>query len=336
MDEHTHWDKSGATAQAPHNATGRTWVGIDVSQAKLDVAIDGQAEIRVFENQEAGWEQLACVLRTLSAPRCVLEASGGYQDGCVRALQGQGLSVCVCNARQVRDFAKATGKLAKTDSLDARVLVHFAKAVGPAETPVVSCTERVLKSLTRRRKQLVEQRAQEKKRHRQERDPAAIDSIEQHIAWLDTEVARLDEAIEQTIAQDTKLEANSRSLQSVPGVGPAVSSIVLAEMPELGSISHKQAAALAGLAPFNHDSGKLRGKRHIRAGRTPLRTILYCAAVVAATHNPVLRDFYQRLLANGKPKKLAFIAVARKILAILNAIVREQKQWNVTNPKYSC
>jgi transposase len=257
----------------------------------------------------------------------VLEATGGIHLPVVAALAAAKLPVVAINPRQVRDFAKATGKLAKTDRIDAQVLAHFAEAIRPEVRPLPDAATQELAFLVARRRQLMEMRVAEQNRSRGA--PARIRSqIREHIEWLNRQIDELDRDIGQRVRSSTAWRERDDLLRSTLGVGPVLSATLLADLPELGTVSHKQIAALAGLAPLNQDSGKKRGKRVIWGGRASVRGALYMATLVATRRNPVIRTFYKRLMATHKPKKLALTACMHKLLSILNAMVRRQARWS--------
>jgi transposase len=303
-------------------------VGIDVSKEKLDVAIRPLSERFTVSNDPIGHAELVKRLAGRGVVRIALEATGGYEAAAALALSRASLPVCVVNPRQVRDFKKSTGQLAKTDPIDADALAHFAEAIRPEVRPLPDDAVIALSALVARRHQLVEMRTAEL--NRLEKRPAAVVAkrIKSHVEWLDKEIARVESDLDRTIKGSPLFAKKSEALTRVQGVGPAVSSCLLAELPELGQLNRKQIAALVGVAPFAHDSGLAQGGRHIWGGRAHVRTLLYMAAVSAARCNPVIRPFYERLLATGKPKKVALIASARKLLTILNAILRSGDQWN--------
>ncbi len=298
-------------------------VGIDVSQGWLDVAIEGESGTVQFDNTDQGISQLVRWLQKRPMHRIVLEASGGYEQALFRGLQRAKLPVVRLNARQVRDFAKARGILAKTDRIDAGVLAHYAAVLSPVVRREASAEQRRLQGLIRRREQLVQMRTQEKLRLAQRDEPAIEKSIERMLEALHEQIRSLDKQIAKQLAHEPQLKAQAKQLCSVKGVGLQGAALLLAELPELGHIQHKPLCALAGLAPYNCDSGGMRGKRRIWGGRRRVRQALYMAALVGCRFEPTLKDFYQRLLSKGKAKKLALIAVARKLLCILNARVRE-------------
>ncbi len=256
----------------------------------------------------------------------VLESTGGLELPSVAALAAAALPVVIVNPRQVRDFARATGTLAKTDALDAAALAHFADAVRPKVRPLKDADTQVLSSLVARRHQVISILVAEKNRLR-----SAITvvrpRIEAHIAWLEQELSDIDEGLRKTLRSSPVWREKDDILRSVPGVGEQLSLALLSQLPELGTLNRRQVAALVGVAPFNRDSGTLRGKRRIWGGRARLRAVLYMAAMVASRFNPAIRDFYQRLLAAGKPKKVAFTACMRKLLVILNSMVKRRSPW---------
>jgi transposase len=256
----------------------------------------------------------------------VLEASGGIERSLVRALVAAGLPVTVANPRQVRDFAKATGKLAKTDVLDAQILARFAEAVRPTLRPLPDETTLELRALVSRRRQITAMLTAEK--NRLSRAPRRVQThIEAHIHWLQSELERYDEELDQAIRQSPIWREQQDLLKSVPGIGSVISRTLLAELPELGCLNRKQIAALVGVAPLNWDSGLMRGRRIIWGGRADVRTSLYMAAVTASRCNSVIRDFYKRLRASGKPANVALVASIRKLLVILNAIIKNRVPW---------
>lgn len=300
------------------------WIGVDVAKRMIDVAHGPAGDVYRVE-RAAG--PLHAWARTLPAPaRVVLEATGGLERLVTRVLQAQGVAVCVVNPRQVRDFAKATGQLAKTDRLDARVLAHFGAAVGPRETVAKALDAEGLRALIDRRRQLVETRTAEKNR-RHTAPETVRDSIDDHIAWLDHEIEQLDGAIEGAASACTAVTEPLARLQAVPGVGRIVALTLMTHLPELGTLNRKRIAALAGLAPFADDSGPHRGRRAIWGGRGDARAMLFLAAQSAARCNAPLRGFYERLVGRGKPKKAALAAVARKLLISINAMIRDHRAW---------
>lgn len=279
-----------------------------------------------FPNEEPGIKILVERLRVVKPMLIVLEATGGIERSAVRALVAAELPVTVANPRQVRDFAKATGQLAKTDVLDAQILARFAEAVRPALRPLPDEMTLELRALIARRRQIIEMLTAEK--NRLSRAPRRVHKrIEAHIRWLQSELERADEDIDQMIRQSPIWREQEDLLKSVPGIGPVVSRTMLAELPELGTLNRKQIAALVGVAPLNWDSGLLRGRRVIWGGRAHVRTALYMAALAASRRNPVIREFYKRLRAVGKKPNVALVACMRKLVVILNAMLKHRVPW---------
>ena len=301
-----------------------TYVGIDVAKAQVDVAVrpTGQTWTITYDDVQ----ELVSQLKTLEPAFVLLEATGGLELPMVVALATAALPVVVVNPRQVRDFAKATGTLAKTDTLDAAVLAHFADAIRPDVRPLRDAETQVLASLVARRHQVVAMLVSEKNRLRRAIS-AVRPRVEAHIAWLEQELEDLDQGLRQTLRQSPLWREKDDLLRTVPGVGEQLSLTLLAYLPELGTLDRRQVAALVGVAPFNRDSGTLRGKRTVWGGRARLRAVLYMEALVASQYNPVIRDFYRRLLAAGKPKKLALTACMRKLLVILNSMLKHRSPW---------
>jgi transposase len=305
-------------------------IGIDVAKATLDVATEPAAALGALTtvpNDEAGHAALIAALTPLAPTRIVLEATGGYERALTLALAAAGLPVVVVNPRQVRDFAKATGQLAKTDRLDAALLARFAAQVQPACRPVPEATTQALRALLARRHQLVTMLTQERNRLAQAGDRAIRRDLQQHIRWLERRVKTSDDDLRRQIDQSLVWRVQDQLLQSVPGVGPVTAQTLLASLPELGTLTGKQIAKLVGVAPLNRDSGQWRGRRQIWGGRAPVRAALYMAAFAGVRHNPVLRAFHERLLAAGKPRKVALVATMRKLLTILNAMLAHQTPW---------
>ena len=303
-----------------------TYVGIDVAKAQVDVAVRLTGQTWTITYDDAGVQELVSQLKTLEPALVLLEATGGLELPMVVALATAALPVVVVNPRQVRDFAKATGTLAKTDTLDAAVLAHFADAIRPDVRPLRDAETQVLASLVARRHQVVAMLVSEKNRLRRAIS-AVRPRVEAHIAWLEQELEDLDQGLRQTLRQSPLWREKDDLLRTVPGVGEQLSLTLLAYLPELGTLDRRQVAALVGVAPFNRDSGTLRGKRTVWGGRARLRAVLYMGALVASQYNPVIRDFYRRLLAAGKPKKLALTACMRKLLVILNSMLKHRSPW---------
>lgn len=303
------------------------FIGIDVSKASLDIAVHGSGARLQVENNEQGMGRLVEQLMTFEPELIVLEASGGYERLCVGALAQAGLAVAVVNARQVRAFALATGVLAKSDAVDARVLAHFASAVRPAVRPLPDRQRQALDDLMGRRRQLMDMLVMEKNRLGQARDPHVRRDIQGLIRVLEKRIDGCDGDLQRLIRESPVWRAQEDLLRSFNGIGKANAFMMLAELPELGTLSRKKIAALVGVAPIARDSGQHRGRRSIAGGRAQVRSMLYMAAVTAARTNPVIRAFYQRLRAAGKPAKVALVACMRKMLTILNAMLRTQTPW---------
>jgi transposase len=301
-------------------------VGIDVSKAQLEVALRPSADRWTVPHDEAGLTALVARLRGVSPALIVLEATGGLEGALTGALVAASLPVVVINPRQARDFAKATGQLAKTDAIDAAILAQFAEVVRPPVRPLPDAQTQELAALIARRRQLIEMRTAESNRLGSAAKRVRP-GIAAHLRWLDTQVARVDEDLTQAIRQSPVWRARDDLLQSTPGVGPVVTTTLLAELPELGTLNGKQIAALVGVAPLNRDSGLVRGTRTVWGGRASVRAALYMSALVAVRHNPVIKAFYHRLRAAGKAPKVALIACMRKLLTILNAMLKHQTPW---------
>ena len=310
-----------------------TYVGIDVAKAQVDVAIRPTNDRWEIPRDEAGIRKLVSQMKTLEPVMVLLEASGGLELPLVAALAAEAVPVVVVNPRQVRDFARATGKLAKTDALDAAVLAHFAEAVRPPVRPLRDAETQLLNSMAARRHQVMTMLVSEKNRLSAATTVAVRPRIEAHIAWLERELDELDEGLRQTLRQSPVWQEKDDLLRTVPGVGEQLSITLLAYLPELGTLDRRQIAALVGVAPFNRDSGTLRGKRTVWGGRARVRAALYMGALVASRFNPVIQDFYQRLLAAGKPKKLALTACMRKLLVILNSMLKHGSPWRDLSPQ---
>jgi transposase len=309
-------------------------VGIDVSKASLDVAFGLEAPVQQFPNEPRGHRALTRALTRRAPTRIVLEATGGYERRALRHLSEQKLPAIRVNPRQVRDFARATGILAKTDAIDARVLVRFGSAVEPVHRPLPSEQQEKLAFLQTRRVQLIALRTAESNRLELTTDALITRTIRAVIKTLDQQIKLIEAESAEVIAQHQELERTYAILTSVPGVGPVTAAVLMGHMPELGTLSRQGAAALAGLAPFNKDSGAQRGQRHIRGGRAPVRTALYMATLAAARCNPVIAEDFNRLTSAGKTHKVAMTACMRKLLTILNALVRDDLLWGEkTAPK---
>jgi transposase len=305
----------------------RPYVGIDVSKAHLDVALLPTGESFVVTNDEEGLDELVGRLEDLHPILVVLEASGGFERPVAAALAAAGIAIAVLNPRQARDFARATGKLAKTDRLDAKILARFAEAVRPAPRTLPNAEAREFQAILARRRQLIQMMIAEKNRLGAASSKAVARRIEAHIRWLEKELSRTDRELDKAIESSPTFKENEALLRSVPGVGPVLCRTLLAELPELGSLAPRELSALVGVAPLNRDSGTMRGRRSVWGGRARVREALYMGALIASRHNPAIRAFYERLLAAGKPKKVALVACMRKLLTILNAMMRDRTPW---------
>jgi transposase len=306
--------------------------GIDVSKAVLDVAVLPRGEILQFSNEASGIDELGSKLKSIAVDLVVMEATGGYETAVATALVAAGLRVAVVNPRQIRDFAKATGRLAKNDRIDAQVIAAFGQAIEPEIVRLPDEDARKLEALLVRRRQLVAMRVQEVNRLGLMQG-AMRKNIKAHVEWLEKQINRLDIDLTAGLRSSPAWRAKDDLLQSFKGVGPTTSSTLIVGLPELGQLDRRAIAALVGLAPFNRDSGVMRGRRSIYGGRSQVRTVLYMAATTAIRCNPVIHPFYERLRARGKPHKLAMVACMRKMLTILNAMVRQSTPWTPeTNP----
>jgi transposase len=310
------------------------FVGIDVSNAQLDVAVRPEGQGFSVRNDEPGRGTLVGRLRELQPSLVVLEATGGLEVAVVGALAAAGIPVVVANPRQVRDFAKATGQLAKTDRLDAQILARFADTVRPTPRALPETHTQELAAVLTRRRQLVDMLTAEK--NRLGIAPKRVrKGIQAHMTWLERRLAETDDDLSTTIQASPVWRETDDLLQSTPGVGRVLSTTLLASLPELGTLDRKQIAALVGVAPFNCDSGTLRGKRIVRGGRASVRAALYMSALVAARYNPVIKAFYRRLRQAGKPAKVALTACMRKLLTILNAMVKHQTPWHAISAQHA-
>ena len=304
--------------------TGDRYVGIDVAQAHLDIGVRPIGEVWQVSYDTPG---VANLLVQLAPTLVVLEATGGLETFLVGELAGAQLPVVVVNPRQVRDFAKAVGKLAKTDALDAQVLAHFGEATKPDLRPLPDDSTRELQALLARRSQVVEMVTAEKNRCRtatQRLQP----QIQEHIRYMEKQLKELEQGLSELLSSSPVWRTKEKLLGSVPGVGPVLTVTLLAGLPELGRLDRREIASLVGVAPFNRDSGTLRGKRTVWGGRSSVRATLYMATLAATRYNSVMRAFYQRLLEAGKPKKVALTACMRKLLTILNAMLKHNLSWN--------
>ncbi len=306
----------------------KSFVGIDVSEGWLEVCILPQAVRRRFAQDAGGWQDLCQAVGELTIPLVVMEATGGLERPLARLLSAAGIAVAVVNPRHIRQFAKGLRWLAKNDRLDAAMIARYGALAQPAARPPLSVAQARLQALVLRRRQLAQEVNGEGNRLRRAAEPVIRDSLVRHLAWLKTELAALDGQIAAALAAQPEASERAAILASVPGVGPVATSSLLALLPELGRRDGKAIASLAGLAPIAQDSGKRRGQRRIQGGRGVVRCALYMATLVASRHNPVIRAFYQRLRASGKAPKLALTAAMRKLLVILNAMLRDGTSWN--------
>lgn len=304
----------------------KVYVGIDVSKDELEVGVTPSQETWTVSNDHAGLSALTERLASLEPGLIVMEATGGFEALAAAELAARNLPVVVMNPRQVRDFAKSTGVLAKTDSLDALVLARFGQTVRPEARPLKDEQTQELEALVARRRQLVDMLTAEKNRAKQARRSVAA-NVKAHITWLKQCLKDIDKDIDTSIKNTPIWREKDALLQSVPGVGPVLSMTLLAELPELGALNRRKIASLVGLAPFNCDSGKFRGQRRVWGGRSQVRSILYMATVASVRCNDVIRSFYSRLVGDGKKRKVALTACARKLLTILNAMVRKNRSW---------
>jgi transposase len=305
------------------------FVGIDVAKDVLDVAVRPTGDAWQVTNDEAGINALVERLKTLRPTLIVLEATARLHVAAVASVAAAGLPIQAVNPRQVRDFGKATGKMAKTDAIDARILAHFADAVRPAIRPLPDTQTQALSMLLARRRQLVEMMTAERNR-RSGVSPSIRAEIDEHLTWLKTRLDQADRELVRLLRGSPMWRERDDLMEGVPGVGPILTATLLADLPELGTLSHKQIAALVGIAPLNRDSGRQRGKRVIWGGRSAVRAVLYMATVSATRFNPVIHAFYQRLVASGKLRKVALVACMHKLLTILNAMVRSNAPWDLT------
>ena len=302
------------------------FVGIDVAKAELEVVVRPSGARWTVTNNASGLAQLQERLQAAAPSLIVLEATGGYEVAVVAALATAALPVVVLNARQVRDFARATGRLAKTDAIDAGVLAHFAEVVRPPVRPLPDAMTQDLQAWLTRRRQLVDMLLAEEQRR--SRAPRAIQrQIDQHVRWLRAQLGAVEKDVAQTLRESPVWREKEDLLRSVPGVGPILTTTLLGDVPELGQLNRKQIAALIGVAPLNRDSGTYRGRRAVWGGRARVRATLYMATLTAARYNPLIRAFYERLVAAGKPKKVALTACMRKLLTILNAMIARRTAW---------
>ena len=311
--------------------TSSVFVGIDVSKATLDVAVRPSGTAWSVANDSAGIDALVQRIAVLSPALVVLEATGRYEAPCAAALAAAGVPVAVVNPRQVRDFAKATGRLAKTDFLDAAVLALFAERVRPEPRALPDAESEALMAILARRRQLIQMLVAEKNRAHVAA-PAVQKSLKKHVRWLERELAGVDDDLQASIRESAVWRAKDDLLRGVPGVGRVLATTLLADLPELGQLNRREIAALVGVAPLNRDSGAFRGQRSIWGGRATVRTALYMGALAAVRSNPPIKAFYERLVESGKPKKVALTACMRKLLVTCNAMVQDGAAWESKLP----
>ena len=305
------------------------FIRIDVSKDRLDICVRPSGETFVVTRDDEGLERLVERLRALAPALVTLEATGGYETVVASALAAEHLPLAVVNPRQIRDFARSTGKLAKTDRLDAAAIAHFAEAVRPAARRLADGQAQALGELVARRRQVIEMIVAEKNRRRLAAQPRVLKAIDRHVELLQAELSELDREIDGAIRNSPAWQADADLLASVPGISKATLRTLIAELPELGRLDRRKIAALVGAAPINRDSGVWRGRKAIAGGRAPVRTALYMAALVASRANPLIAPYYQKLRASGKAAKQALTACIRKLLVILNAILRDRKPWSL-------
>lgn len=305
----------------------RIFVGIDVSKDRLDVHVRPADESFAVPSDAAGIAALLARLAVVPPTLVVLEATGGYEAAVAAALAHAGVPVAVVNPRQIRDFARATGQLAKSDTLDARVIARFAETVQPPVRPLATEQAQALAELVARRRQLVDMLAAETNRYRQVRNRALQNRINAHMTWLSRAITDLEDDITRLIRSSAVWRETEDLLTSVPGIGDITAHALIADLPELGHLDRRRIAALVGIAPLNRESGRWRGRRTIGGGRPTVRRALYMATMVAIRYNPPIAAVYHRLTGSGRPKKVAIIAAMRKLVTILNAMLRDQRPW---------
>ena len=316
--------------------TAQQWVGIDVSKATLDVFVQGSGAHWQVANRQTQLDGLVEQLLALAPERIVLEATAGYEAVVVAHLASRELPVVVVNPRQVRDFARATGQLAKTDRIDAQMLARFGEAIRPELRTMPDATTRAMRALVSRRRQLQEMLTAEQNRlisaAVQDAPEPLRDQLGEHIEWLRRQVADIDDDLQQQLRDSPVWREREDLLRTIPGVGPVTSATLLSQLPELGQLDRKAIAKLVGVAPLNHDSGTLRGRRRVWGGRSAVRAVLYMAALVATRCNERIRDFYQRLRSAGKPAKVALVACMHKLLVLCNSVLRSATPWRPVTP----
>lgn len=305
----------------------KNFVGIDVAKDSMEVTVHDSNESRNYTNDESGLAKLTTRMKRLSPSLIVMEATGGYEVSAAAELQSKGFPVAVVNPRHIREFARSVGILAKTDTLDAKVIARYAATVQPTPRALPTEETRQLGAIMMRRRQIVAMLTAEKNRLHQA-DPAVKAGIKDHISWLEKKLDDINKELGQMVENSPEWKEKNDIIQSVPGVGPNLAVTILTDFPELGALNRKQTAALSGVAPFNRDSGTLRGRRMIWGGRNIVRTATYMSTFVAIRFNPLLKAFFDRLIAAGKPFKVALVACMRKLLCILNAMLKNHTYWN--------
>jgi len=305
-----------------------TYVGIDIAKHGFDVAFEPKQKIQHFDNDVKGIQRCREVLQQINPKLTVMEPTGGYETALVVELQTAGLPVAVVSARHIRKFARACGKLAKTDKLDAQIIARFAKVIQPPAQEALDQQTRTMKALVARRHQLVQMHTAENNRTEHARDKAITQSIQAILKTFERQMNKVEQQIRDHIDSMPEIKQKTQQLESVPGIGETTASLLVTELPELGRLNRRQIAALVGVAPINRDSGTYRGKRMTGGGRRDLRARLFMPTLVAARHNPVIRRFYQQLLSRGKSKMVALIAAMRKLLTILNTLLKKNEAWN--------
>jgi len=308
-------------------ANNRPCIGIDTGKDQLDIFADTSQELFTCDNRPKDLRRLAKQLEGMNPQLIVLEASGGYERAAVTAFSELSLPVAVVYPKRVRQFARGLGIIAKTDKIDARVIAYYARVADPAPTPPKTSELSALEALTSRRAQLIEMRLSEQNRI-ELAHPSIQKEIKHHVAWIERQIDKTEAEIERQIRESNTWRQTDELLRSVPGVGAVLSSTLITDMPELGSLTSKEVAALAGVAPFPRESGRWKGKRICQGGRYQVRRVLYMATIAATRFNPVIKNLYDRLCQRGKPKKLAIIACARKLLVILNAMTKNNSPWS--------
>ncbi len=306
------------------------YIGIDVAKEKLDLASSENKQGKSFEYNKKGLKKLTTYLKQCSPKLICLEATGGWERKLVATIHELEIPVAVVNPRQIRDFARAANQLAKTDEIDARIIAEFAKLMQPRITPKLSESQQKLRDQTARKRQLNKLLTQEKNRLATTHDKDMQKLVRKTITFLERQMKTVKTALTKIIEQDKQTQKTAQIISSVPGLGPATAATLISEPPELGKLNRQQIARLIGVAPTNRDSGTLRGKRTTGGGRVDVRNALYMPTIVAKKYNPKIKSFYERLLANGKSKMAAIIAAMRKLITILNVMIREQKTWKQT------